>query len=160
LSIEQKIIDKDNDSDWETEPDYVSTPIEKESKVSLSQTQTQLQPQTQSQTQSQSQSQTPSNEQPTQEDTVIFGVRRGKCQTCSCQRYQRAMIDGVCSSCGISNTICLNCGHYPAAHEDLGSAQDPLLDRYNNHWILQYEDLTFDFPLGTGSYGEVCFPSI
>lgn len=55
--------------------------------------------------------------------SVAFGVRRGKCTkpTCKnlCPHYK--------SPSGEEGGICTNCGHFPAAHENLGSISDQAL---------------------------------
>eukprot|EP01114_Cavostelium_apophysatum_P017752 TRINITY_DN5346_c0_g1_i3.p1 TRINITY_DN5346_c0_g1~~TRINITY_DN5346_c0_g1_i3.p1 ORF type:complete len:812 (-),score=167.62 TRINITY_DN5346_c0_g1_i3:976-3411(-) len=48
---------------------------------------------------------------------VAFGVKRGKCASCPCERYRASNKDDVCS-----------CGHWPIKHANMGKASVPLSD--------------------------------
>ncbi|GAM26319.1 hypothetical protein SAMD00019534_094940 [Acytostelium subglobosum LB1] len=63
---------------------------------------------------------------------VAFGFKRGCCKApCDCLAYK---------SQGLNGGACLNCGHYPASHKNLGKANaSPLI--YPNSFDLASNDL-------------------
>lgn len=102
----------------------------------------------------------------------IFGVKRGKCLDCDCKCYKK-------NSAKVFS--CVDCGHFPAQHEDLGRlSDDEDMDEYlseyapitplspasssseinmdiaiDAHWILDYDHFEFVDLLGKGNSSTV-----
>ncbi len=84
---------------------------------------------------------------------VVFGVNRGSClKGCGCLKYEQEQ--------GHEGGPCLNCGHYPTKHEDLGAfhLQLQMAERFGNsykNWLIHHKDIEYEFKIGDGTVNNL-----